>query len=529
MKASSQNNAEIEVWRPTPWIWISGIVVAAIIGFTYYSSLQEMVRRWGTSEEFSYGYLIPFITLFLIWQRKDVLERMPFYGSWVGFAIVIGGYLLSLLGELTTLHSLVQYAVIAMVAGLALACVGRKPFASLIMPLFLLVFMVPLPAFFLNELSANLQLISSQLGVAFIRLFGISVFLEGNVIDLGTMKLQVVEACSGLRYLFPLMTIGFIAAYFFKVAFWKRALVFLSTIPITVLMNSLRIGIIGVLVEYGGVAQAQGFLHDFEGWAVFMACTALLVSEMWLLVKMGKERRSLREVFGIEFPAPTPKEATIAYRALPKPFAGAVLFMVISAVITLALPQRAEISPARQDFSQFPLVLGEWQGKSERLESIYLDALKLDDYLLVNYGVRNQAPINLYIAYYASQKKGQSAHSPRTCIPGGGWRIASFTQHRVERGTAGGSPLQVNRLLIQMGNQKQLVYYWFQERNRVITNEYLVKWYIFWDALTRNRTDGALVRLTTVVLLNETMEAADNRLTALLHGVQPLLPAYIPD
>ena len=151
----------------------------------------------------------------------------------------------------------------------------------------MLFFTIPLPKFLYNNLSSQLQLISSEIGVWFIRLFDISVYLEGNVIDLGNYKLQVVEACSGLRYLFPLMTLGFIAAYFFKGAFWKRAIIFLSSIPITVLMNSLRIGMIGVTVEYWGVAAAEGLLHDFEGWVVFMACTAVLVLEMWVLAHVG--------------------------------------------------------------------------------------------------------------------------------------------------------------------------------------------------------------------------------------------------
>ena len=111
-------------------------------------------------------------------------------------------------------------------------------------------------------------------------MFGISVYLEGNVIDLGSYKLQVVEACSGLRYLFPLVSLSFIAAYIYHGAFWKKAIIFLSSIPITVLMNSFRIGVIGVLVEYGGPGQAEGFLHDFEGWIIFMACIAILVLEM---------------------------------------------------------------------------------------------------------------------------------------------------------------------------------------------------------------------------------------------------------
>src|ERR1039457_5061617 len=140
--------------------------------------------------------------------------------------------------------------------------------------------MVPLPEFLYQNVSAELQLLSSEIGVWFIRLFGISVYLEGNVIDLGAYRLQVAEACSGLRYLFPLMIIGFLVAYFFKTAFWKRALLFLSSIPITILMNSLRIGAIWLMVEHWGESMEEVSVHEFQGWVVFMASGALLVLEM---------------------------------------------------------------------------------------------------------------------------------------------------------------------------------------------------------------------------------------------------------
>ena len=123
--------------------------------------------------------------------------------------------------------------------------------------------------------------------MAFIRLFQIPVFLEGNVIDLGQYKLQVVEACSGLRYLYPLMSLGFLAAYFFQAPLWQRALVFLSTIPITIFMNSLRIGVVGIMVDNFGPQDADGFLHMFEGWIIFLACAVLLVGLMHLLARVG--------------------------------------------------------------------------------------------------------------------------------------------------------------------------------------------------------------------------------------------------
>ena len=127
--------------------------------------------------------------------------------------------------------------------------------------------------------------------MAVIRLFDISVYLEGNVIDLGVYQLQVVEACSGLRYLFPLMSFGFLISYIYRGPVWQKVVIFLSTIPITVVMNSFRIGVIGVTVEHFGIAAAEGFLHDFEGWIVFMACLGFLLFEIWILY-MFSERKT---------------------------------------------------------------------------------------------------------------------------------------------------------------------------------------------------------------------------------------------
>jgi len=412
--------------------------------------------------------------------------------------------------------------------GTALAFTGWEGMRKLWIPLLFLFFMIPLPNFLYQNLSGKLQLISSELGVDVIRLFGVSVYLEGNIIDLGTYKLQVVEACSGLRYLFPLASLAFIAAYIFKGAFWKKAVIFLSSIPITIFMNVFRIGVIGALVEYTSIAAAEGFLHDFEGWVIFMACVLILVAEIWLLARIGPDRLPLREAFALDLPAPTPKDAEVRYRRAPAPFWAVTLLLAIAIIPALLLEQRTEIAPERAQFVEFPMTLGTWQGKQARLDGIYLDALKLDDYVLADYVDDGQNPVNLYVAYYDSQRKGESAHSPRSCIPGGGWQIKDLTRRSLETITVNGAPLKVNRVFIQNGDYKQLVYYWFQQRGRNITNEYLVKWYLFWDALTQNRTDGALVRLITSIGHGEDITRADDRLTDFAKTVTPPLLDYIP-
>ncbi len=187
-------------------------------------------------------------------------------------AVVLVGLAIYFLGTLAAITAINAYAMVVVIAGFMLALLGWNAFRLLSGPVALLFLMNPLPAFLYNNLSAKLQLISSELGVSVIRAFGISVFLQGNVIDLGSYKLQVVEACSGLNYLFPLLTLGFMMACFLKVHAWIRWLIVLSTVPITILMNSFRIGVIGVLVDAYGTEQAEGFLHFFEGWIIFMAC-----------------------------------------------------------------------------------------------------------------------------------------------------------------------------------------------------------------------------------------------------------------
>ncbi len=518
-------------WKESPLFLISFSVLAILFVLALYKhGLDWMVRYWFAREEYSHGVLIPFITAFLIWQKKNVLQRLSFGESWVGVAITLAGAVIIAIGHISAIKVITQYGFIISLAGLAFAHMGWRGFKEIWMPIVLLFFMIPIPDVMLQGISESLELISSSLGVWIIRLFNISVYLEGNVIDLGVLKLQVVEACSGLRYLFPLMTLGFICAYIFKAVLWKRIVVFLSSIPITILLNSFRIGMIGVLVEYWGSSMAEGFLHAFEGWAVFMICTGILVLEMWGLARLGKERRPLRQVFGLDFSEPIPKNVRLRYRPLSRVYWTAAAVVAALVIAFFILPaKRADVKVSRKEFSGFPMVIGDWNGKAEPMDQIYLDALHLDDYLLANYFNSQRQAVNLYFAYYGSQSTEASIHSPRVCMPGGGWKIKSLTQRMVDGVPAGSQPLRVNRAEIQLGDDKQLVYYWFQMHGRTISNEYFLKWFVFWDALTRNRTDAALVRVITSLRPGESIADADSRLIAFVKTLNPYISDYVPD
>jgi exosortase D (VPLPA-CTERM-specific) len=509
--------------------WALGILllIAALLYLGFADAIAFMVGQW-SAEEFSHGYLIPFIAAFLVWQRRDALRRIEFRGSWAGLALALFGVALDIGGRLTALFVIQHVALLLVLAGLVLALAGWRGFRILSVPLGVLVFMIPLPNILLNTLSSQLQLISSTFGVWLMRLSGISVFLEGNVIDLGSYKLEVAEACSGLRYLLPLMTLAFLMACFYRAALWKRVMLFLASIPITLLMNSLRIAAIGVMVDRWGPAMAEGLLHQVQGWMMFMLSMGVLLLLVMLLSRLGRDRRPWRELFSLEFPAPVPANSPRRRRGLPVPLLCAAAIVVAFSIAAMAMPTVNGHVPPRATFASFPLRFGDWSGRREAMQQVYLDALKLDDYLMANYVDSANRPVNLYVAWYDNQVAGEATHSPKGCLPGGGWRIEDLRETPIEQVRIDAQPLRVNRALIQFGDQRQLVYYWFQQRGRVVTSEYLVKWYLLVDAVLRHRTDGALVRLIVPISPATSEADADRELRGFLAAIAPRLDQFVP-
>jgi EpsI family protein len=261
-----------------------------------------------------------------------------------------------------------------------------------------------------------------------------------------------------------------------------------------------------------------------------MVCFAILLAEMWLLTKVTSGR-SLRDVLSVDMPAKlNMSNFTVIDRHIPKPFYISVLILLLVLLVQTVLPERQENVPDRQMFTEFPVEISDWQSTRKTMEAKFINALKFEDYLLANYSSNNGA-LELYIAYYDSQRKGESAHSPRSCLPGAGWKITDRNQVKISYKDSDDKSAQmpVSRMLVQQGDTKFLMYYWFKQRNRHVTNEYLVKWYLFWDGITRNRTDGALVRVMYPISQQQDVKAADQIVQSFLQNALPILPDFVPD
>jgi exosortase D (VPLPA-CTERM-specific) len=463
---------------------------------------------------------------------RELRDRPPqaYTGSrWPGLAVIALGLGVGLVGNLSQIPDIITYGLLIAIAGLILLLAGPRQGMRLWAGWAFLLFMLPLPNMVYWELSTKLQLISSQAGVELIQAMRIPVYLDGNIIDLGSYKLQVAEACNGLRYLFPLMSFGFLFAVLYQGPFWHRIVLFLATIPITIAMNSFRIAVIGVLVNQFGIAQAEGFLHYFEGWIIFVACIVLLYFCAFVLQRLTAQPKPVLSVLDLRMGGIARPLNRLGHVPSSGWLVSAAVVLALSGALWQLTPARASQTVERWSFALFPMQVGEWDGASISLDPIIERVLGADDYLIADYKATGVRPVNLFVAYYESLTGGSWIHSPEICIPGGGWEVSRWTRTRIDLETPQPTSFEVNRAIIQKGEDRQLVYYWFEQQGRRLTSDYAAKFYTMWDAIVERRSDAALVRVITPLALSGGEAEADRRLRGFLESALPMLSKHVPD
>ena len=278
------------------------VALCAVSVPIFWFGFESLARAWATPE-YSHGPIIPLISLYLFLRelRHAPADDGARKRRWPGVLIIAGALALAALGNLARIPDIVSYAFIIWVGGVVLTVFGWQRGVRHQLPVFHLIFMLPLPQFLYWQMTVFLQGISSVVGVWFVSAAGIPVFLDGNIIDLGVYKLLVAEACSGLRYLFPILSFSYLFSILYRGPVWHKAILLLSAAPIAVFMNSFRIGVIGILVNSYGIEHAEGFLHFFEGWIIFLACIGILFLMAIGLQQLRRESLPLRDAIDVDF------------------------------------------------------------------------------------------------------------------------------------------------------------------------------------------------------------------------------------
>ena len=508
------------------WLMLASIAAALF----FHQGFGHLLRAW-QEPEYSHGPLIPLISGYLFLRQMKTVPRHtgPVTDRGPGIAALMFAVVLGLMGNIAKIEGVVAFSIILWCGGLVLLSFGWKRGRQFWPPVLHLGFMLPLPFFIYWKTSLFLQWVSSELGVEMIRMMGIPVFLEGHIIDLGTYRLHVAEACSGLRYLFPIMSFTYLFAVLYQGSFWHKAVLLLAAVPIAILMNSFRIGVIGVMVDNYGIEHAEGFMHFFEGWVVFILCILVMIGLARVLQRVSGDRRTLAEVLDLDFSGLGQQLARVGDIRPSRALLGTTVVVAIAAVVWSPLTTPTPPKIERDPFLLFPPTLGEWRGVMHpALERQTEQVLGADDYLSASYAAPGQAaPVDVFVAWYADQTNAE-IHTPEVCIPAGGWEMSEIQSKEISVDT-GTQHLRfpVNRAIIQKGLDRQLVYYWFDQSGRRLTSDYAAKAWLVWDAIDTGRTDGALVRFITPIRPGETESAADARLVAMAGKAMAELPRFI--
>jgi exosortase D (VPLPA-CTERM-specific) len=514
--------AENAVVQKNKLFWLIAIITVSFL-MCYWTTIKGLMTVWMNDEDYSYAFLIPFITAYLIWERRRQIASTSISINWIGGKFFFIFLIVSLYGILGSSPSAVRPAIPLIILSIILFCFGWEMFKVLSFPLAMLIFMIPLPTLYGAVIGVHLKTISTILGKAFLDLAGITAFVEGNVIDLGVTQLQVVDACSGLRYVLPLLALGTLFAYFFEKSRWKQTVLVLSTIPIAILNNGIRIGATGILTEKYGPQVAEGFFHGFSGWLIFLFAFAALFAFHFVLKRLfpGSKKNAQKG------PEQQSRTEPIFQNLKLLPFVVTIIGLLVLSSLgfaTSSLPPFQIVNGLKS----FPLEIDGWRGKSDIVDSEIIRLSGAEDAFSGTYLDRNSNVISLYLGYRGSPfvESENFFHSPNVCLPSSGWKTLTSSTHKIENVPGFGS-LSVFKMVSERMGQKNITYYWFQTKSRSSSDVNINRFHLTLHALQRDNTHDLFIRPITVIGSSESIESAQIRMDQFVREFMPILLKFL--
>jgi len=250
--------------------WLPYAILALLLIAVYYRIAAKLIYDWYTLPDYSHGFLVPLFSLFLLWDKRKVLRATPIRQSWAGLSLVVFAIIVLILGVYGVDLFTSRVSFVILMAGLVWTFAGTTMLREVRFPLLVLLLAIPFPEIIFNKITFPLQLLASRIASDILPMLGVPTLQEGNVIQLPIMKLEVAEACSGIRSLMSLFTLAVFYGYFLERSTSRRVILALAAIPIAVAANVARIVGTGLCVQYWNPDKALGFFHEFSGWVMFV-------------------------------------------------------------------------------------------------------------------------------------------------------------------------------------------------------------------------------------------------------------------
>ncbi|MBU4484309.1 EpsI family protein [bacterium] len=507
-------------------IWVNVFVLMALFIGAYWIPLKGIVNVWITNDDYSYGFLIPVVSAYLFWDMRSRLNDLKIKNAWIVLPVLLLFVLISIYGILGSSGNVSRPAIPVLIILFTGFCFGIKTVKRFALPLCFLIFAVPLPPVLDRTFGVFLKSVSSKLGGLLIQLCDIPVHVSGNVIDLGVTQLQVVDACSGLRFIFPLFALGVVYAYFFERVTWKRIFCVFFTIPIAILTNGLRIGITGVLANSYGAGVAEGFFHDFSGWAIFMAAFVFLFL-VGRFLRLFPPKNHVQRV--VESSEATQKNNSTTIHGRNGAFVVSILLLLIVGGLTW----NTKILPPVQihgGIKSFPLAFADWKGAPQQVDPdiiIRSGAEQAFSGLYIN--SKNEA-VSLYIGYRATAflENENFFHSPTVCLPGSGWKIKETSTHKIAN-VPFFQDLTITKMVMEEPGTKQLVYFWFQTKNKATHDKDINRFHLALHAIRMDNTHDLFIRPITYIKPDETIKDAEERMDRFVREMMRALLHFLSE
>jgi EpsI family protein len=491
-----------------------------VLAVLFYAPVaRPLVTEWYEHENFSYGFLIPFVFAYLVVQRCHVLRQEKIAPAIGGTAFLTGSIAVGLIGNALGEPFLSRLSLVATVAALVHVIAGWRIFRLLAFPLAYLLLMVPPPYVIVKQVSYYLKMFDAVVATEALRLIGVPVYRDSYFLNLPGITLEVADVCSGIASLFAMIALGTVYVYFLPSRIGAKLAILASVLVFPVIANLIRIVLVSASVYYYGPIMLKAFFHTFTGTFTFMLSLA-----MFLVVGEWLRRR---------YPAVEQVEAGKTERNERTELAGTLVSLpVLLAVVVLAwglyLSQAMALSESRQlggDLGAIPTQLGQFSVVPGTWPEPYSDP-KAHQALSRLYQDPQGNPIEAFVGYRGSQHGAERLHSPKLIFPRG-WEYAAMANIQIARQDAG----QINAvwLLTKKGHSKRLVLCWYQLAGRTLSSDVLYRWELARRLTAYGRTDAAVVRLATELNASETVDLGLQRLIDFSQRLFPHVQTLLSD
>lgn len=266
------------------------IPLVLAFGLLYQKAILKLISDWSVDPNFSHGFLIPFVCLYMVWYKQNEIRQIPARPSHMGIYIILLGMLVHIVGNVGAELFLMRFSMIITLSGILIYYFGIQMYKTLLVPVAYLILMIPIPAILWNQIAFPLQMFAAKISSETIGLLSIPVYREGNILHLANTSLEVVDACSGIRSLTSLLALTGAFAFLTHLGRLKKWVLFLSAIPIAVAVNVVRLTVTGALAAWVSPETAHGFLHDMSGLLIFGVALVLVYAVYLIEMKLEKRK-----------------------------------------------------------------------------------------------------------------------------------------------------------------------------------------------------------------------------------------------